>query len=202
MNNKKAIVTITFLSIVVIAVIAIAIGNNIYKNDLQENVDIYISSVSLVENPDDPKNEEVYGLLNQFFNQTVGDICVQYDPLKEFSEAEKAMKFDLNTFNVFKIEIACEQRNSAENKKVFGKLIDYCKISKFMKVPCNVSSDIFTENTLYYFVSKEYSEEDVKQYLKNTGSPIYVCIGKDELRPIVNYNTTIFYEPDNKSAIQ
>jgi len=87
MNNKKAIVTITFLSIVVIAVIAIVIGNNIYKNVLQENVDIYISSVSLVENPDDPKNEEVYGLLNQFFNQTVSDICVHYDPLKEFSEA-------------------------------------------------------------------------------------------------------------------
>lgn len=202
MNNKKAIVTITFLSIVVIAVIAIVIGNNIYKNVLQENVDIYISSVSLVENPDDPKNEEVYGLLNQFFNQTVGDICVHYDPLKEFSEAEKAMKFDLNTFNVYKIEVACDKKNTAKDKFIYAMITDFCQESKYMKVPCNVSSNICSENTLYYFVSKEYNEEDVKQYLKNTGSSIYVCIGKDELRPIVKYNKTIFFSSEKISTTQ
>ena len=202
MNNKKAIVTITFLSIVVIAVIAIVIGNNIYKNVLQENVDIYISSVSLVENPDDPKNEEVYGLLNQFFNQTVSDICVHYDPLKEFSEAEKAMKFDLNTFNVYKIEVACDKKNTAKDKFIYAMITDFCQESKYMKVQCNVSSNICSENTLYYFVSKEYSEEDVKQYLKNTGSSIYVCIGKDELRPIVKYNKTIFFSSEKISTTQ
>lgn len=159
--------------------------------------------MSLVENPDDPKNEEVYGLLNQFFNQTIGDICVHYDSLKEFSEAEKAMKFDLNKFNVYKIGIACNKREAAADKYVFATETDFCRESKYMEVPCNVSSNICSENTLYYFVSKEYSEEDVQQYLKNTGSSIYVCIGKDELHPIVKYNKTIFsvlkkYLPINK----
>lgn len=192
MKKKKIITLVSVFSIFLLIITSAVVGRNMYKKNLKENVDIYISSVSLVENPDDPKNEEVYGLLNQFFNQTVGDICVYYDPLKEFSEAEKTMKFDLNTFNVYKIEVACDKKNTAKDKFIYAMITDFCQESKYMKVPCNVSSNICSENTLYYFVSKEYNEEDVKQYLKNTGSSIYVCIGKDELHPIVKYNKTIF----------
>lgn len=191
-KNKYMIIVSVIIAVAVIAT-ATVVGR-IYKENLKENVDIYISSVSLVENPDDPNNENVYGLMERFFNQTVGDICVYYDPLKEFSEAEKAMKFDLNAFNVYKIEVACDKRNTAEDKSVFAMITDFCQESKYMYVPCNLSSDICSENTLYYFVSKEYSEEDVKQYLEKTGSSIYVCIGKDELRPIVNFNKTIYYK--------
>lgn len=194
---KKKITIITAVVLLFALIVAAVIGRNIYKKNLKENVDIYISSVSLVENPNDPNNENVYGLMERFFNQTVGDICVYYDireGAKEISEAEKAMKFDLNAFNVYKIEIACDKRDAAEDKYVFARQTDFCQESKYMYVPCNVSSDICTENTLYYFVSKEYSEEDVKQYLKNTGGSIYVCIGKDELRPIINFDKTIYYK--------
>lgn len=194
-KNKYMIIVSVIIAVAVIAT-ATVVGRNIYKENLKENVDIYVSSVSLVENPDDPNNENVYGLMERFFNQTVGEICAHYDMQDEFTEAEKSMKFDLNTFNVYKIEIACDKRDAAEDKYVFARQTDFCQESKYMYVPCNVSSDICSENTLYYFVSKEYSEEDVKQYLKNTGSSIYVCIGKDEIRPIVNYNKTIFYEPE------
>ncbi len=188
------IVVSAIIAVAVIAATAV-IGKNVYAKSLQKNVDIYISSVSLVENPDNPNNVNIYGLLNQFFNQTVGDICAFYDTQDKFTEAEKSMKFDLSKF---KIKIACDKKNAAKNKFVFARITDFCQESKYMYVPCNVSSDICAENTLYYFVSKEYSEEDVKQYLKNTGSSIYVCIGKDELRPIVNYDKTIFYEPEKR----
>ena len=176
-KNKYMIVVSAIIAVAVIAATAV-IGKNVYAKSLQKNVDIYISSVSLVENPDNPNNVNIYGLLNQFFNQTVGDICAFYDTQDKFTEAEKSMKFDLSKFNVYKIKIACDKKNAAKNKFVFAR--------------------ITAENTLYYFVSKEYSEEDVKQYLKNTGSSIYVCIGKDELRPIVNYDKTIFYEPEKR----
>lgn len=205
MKNKKIIILVSILAISSLIIITAVVGRNIYKENLKKNVDIYISSVTLVENPDDSDNEEVYGLLSQFFNQTVGDICVHYDMregAKEISEAEKAMKFDLNTFNVYKIEIACDKRDAAEDKYVFARQTDFCQESKYMKVPCNISSNICSENTLYYFVSKEYNEEDVKQYLKNTGSSIYVCIGKDELRPIVKYNKTIFFSSEKISTTQ
>lgn len=196
-KNKYMIVVSAIIAVAVIAATAV-IGKNVYAKSLQKNVDIYISSVSLVENPDNPNNVNIYGLLNQFFNQTVGEICAHYDTQDEFTEAEKSMKFDLSKFNVYKIKIACDKKNAAKNKFVFARITDFCQESKYMYVPCNVSSDICAENTLYYFVSKEYSEEDVKQYLKNTGSYIYVCIGKDELRPIVNYDKTIFYEPEKR----
>ena len=196
MTNKKIITIASVITVVLLIIISMIIGINIYKNHLKKSVDIYISSVSLVENPDDPNNEEVYGLLSPYYNQTVGDICVYYDVLKEFSEAEKNMKFDLNKFNVYKIEIACDKKNTAEEKFVFARITDFCRDSEYMNVPCNVSSNICVENTLYYFVSKEYSEENVEQYLKNTGNSIYIYIGKDELHPIVKYNKTIFYEPE------
>ncbi len=199
-KNKYMIVVSAIIAVAVIVATAV-IGKNVYAKSLQKNVDIYISSVSLVKNPDNPNDEEVFGLLKQYFNQTVRDICVYYDihdTDKEFSEAEKSMKFDLSKFNIYKIKIACDKKNAAKNKFVFARITDFCQESKYMYVPCNVSSDICAENTLYYFVSKEYSEEDVKQYLKNTGSSIYVCIGKDELRPIVNYDKTIFYEPEKR----
>ncbi len=201
MRKKKGIIGIAVIIVVAVIVATAIIGKNTYVKNLPKNVDIYISSVSLVENPDNPNNVNIYGLLNQFFNQTVRDICVYYDihdTDKEISEAEKSMKFDLSKFNVYKIKIACDKKNAAKNKFVFARITDFCQESKYMYVPCNVSSDICAENTLYYFVSKEYSEEDVKQYLKNTGSYIYVCIGKDELRPIVNYDKTIFYEPEKR----
>lgn len=203
MNKKRTMIVASF-SIIIMVTVIITIGRNIYKKNLLENVDIYISSVSLIENPDDKNNEEIYGLLQQFFNQTVGDVYAFYDIREgstKISEAEKAMKFDLNTFNVYKIKIACDKKNVAENKFVFARITDFCHESIYMNVPCNVSSNICSENTLYYFVSKEYDEEDVKQYLKNTGSPIYICIGKDELRPIINYNKTIFYEPNKGSPV-
>lgn len=199
MKKKKYMAVASVMIAIAVIATAAVIGKNIYVRNLPKNVDIYISSVSLVENPDDANNENVYGLMERFFNQTVGDICVHYDMregAKEISEAEKSMKFDLNTFNVYKIKIAYDKRDTAADKYVFARITDFCQESKYMYVPCNVSSDICSENTLYYFVSKEYSEEDVKQYLKNTGSSIYLCIGKDEIRPIVNYNKTIFYEPE------
>ncbi len=198
MRKKKGIIGIAVIIVVAVIVATAIIGKNTYVKNLPKNVDIYISSVSLVENPDNPNNVNIYGLLNQFFNQTVGDICAFYDTQDKFTEAEKSMKFDLSKFNVYKIKIACDKKNAAKNKFVFARITDFCQESKYMYVPCNVSSDICAENTLYYFVSKEYSEEDVKQYLKNTGSSIYVCIGKDELRPIVNYDKTIFYEPEKR----
>ena len=68
------IVVSAIIAVAVIAATAV-IGKNVYAKSLQKNVDIYISSVSLVENPDNPNNVNIYGLLNQFFNQTVGDIC-------------------------------------------------------------------------------------------------------------------------------
>lgn len=205
MKKKKIITLVSVFSIFLLIITSAVVGRNIYKKNLKENVDIYISSVSLVENPDNPNNEEIYGLLKQFFNQTVGDICVYYDIYdcnKEISEAEKNMKFDLNTFNVYKIEVACDKKNTAKDKSIYAMITDFCQESKYMKVPCNVSSNICSENTLYYFVSKEYNEEDVKQYLKNTGSSIYVCIGKDELHPIVKYNKTIFFNPEKTFATQ
>ena len=167
-KNKYMIVVSAIIAVAVIAATAV-IGKNVYAKSLQKNVDIYISSVSLVKNPDNPNDEEVFGLLNQYFNQTVRDICVYYDihdTDKEISEAEKSMKFDLSKFNVYKIKIACDKKNAAKNKFVFARITDFCQESKYMYVPCNVSSDICAENTLYYFVSKEYSEEEVKQYLK------------------------------------
>ncbi len=188
-KNKYMIVVSAIIAVAVIAATAV-IGKNVYAKSLQKNVDIYISSVSLVENPDNPNNVNIYGLLNQFFNQTVGDICAFYDTQDKYVIDNKV--------NVYKIKIACDKKNAAKNKFVFARITDFCQESKYMYVPCNVSSDICAENTLYYFVSKEYSEEDVKQYLKNTGSSIYVCIGKDELRPIVNYDKTIFYEPEKR----
>ena len=201
MKKKKHIV-ITVIITVIVIVIALLAGRTVYEKNLQKNVDIYISSVSLIENPDDPSDEDTYDLLNRFFNQTVGDICVYYDPEIVLSEAEKSMSFDLNKFNVYKIDIECNKKNSAENKFVLGIITDFCEESKFMYVPCNVSSNICVENSRYYFVSKEYSEEDVKQYLKNTGSLISVYIGKDELRGITEYNKTIFYEPDKAPTAQ
>lgn len=150
-KNKYMIVVSAIIAVAVIAATAV-IGKNVYAKSLQKNVDIYISSVSLVENPDNPNNVNIYGLLNQFFNQTVGEICAHYDTQDEFTEAEKSMKFDLSKFNVYKIKIACDKKNAAKNKFVFARITDFCQESKYMYVPCNVSSDICAENTLYYFV--------------------------------------------------
>lgn len=192
--TKKHKITVSVIAVLAI-IVTVIVGKNIYKENLIKNVDIYISSVSLIENLDVSKNENVYDLIEPFFYQTVGDICVQYDPLKEFSETQKAMKFDLSKFNVYKITIACDMKNIAEDKYVSSSLIDFCKEETYMQVPCNVSSNICVDDTLYYFVSNEYSEEDVKHYLKNTGIPIYTNIGKDVLHGIVNYEQTIFYKP-------
>lgn len=208
MKNKKVILLISIFAVFSLMITSAVVGINIYKKSILKNVDIYISAVTLVENPDDPNNEEVYGLLNQFFNQTVGDICVYYDTYsseaeteKEFTEAEKAMKFDLDKYNVYKFDVVCENTNSAEDKFIFVKARDFCSESKYMKAPCNVSSCILLEPQ-YYFISKEYSEEDVKEYLKNTGSSVNVYIGKDELRPIANYDKAIFYEPEKATTVQ
>ena len=89
-KNKYMIVVSAIIAVAVIAATAV-IGKNVYAKSLQKNVDIYISSVSLVENPDNPNNVNIYGLLNQFFNQTVGDICAFYDTQDKFTEAEKSI---------------------------------------------------------------------------------------------------------------
>lgn len=92
MRKKKGIIGIAVIIVVAVIVATAIIGKNTYVKNLPKNVDIYISSVSLVENPDNPNNVNIYGLLNQFFNQTVRDICVYYDihdTDKEISEAEK-----------------------------------------------------------------------------------------------------------------
>ena len=197
MKVKKSMVGVTVIVVLAIMVNSVIIGRNIYKESLKKNVDIYISSVSLIEKPDDPKNENIYDLIEQFINLTVGDICVYYDTRymdKEFSETEKSMKFDLSNFNLYIITISCDKKNIAKNKYVFSALKEFCQADIYMNVPCNVSSDICGDNTLYYFVSKEYNEEDVKHYLKDTGIPIYTNIGKDELHSIVNYNQTIYFK--------
>ena len=62
MKVKKSMVGVTVIVVLAIMVNSVIIGRNIYKESLKKNVDIYISSVSLIEKPDDPKNENIYDL--------------------------------------------------------------------------------------------------------------------------------------------
>ena len=58
-KNKYMIVVSAIIAVAVIAATAV-IGKNVYAKSLQKNVDIYTSSVSLVENPDNPNNVNIY----------------------------------------------------------------------------------------------------------------------------------------------
>lgn len=191
-NKKKAIAVVMAVSMAATA--AVFIGNSIYNQKLRENVDIYISSVSVIENPDDPNNEEMYGL-EPFFNMTAEELYVYHITDPELSETQKKTKMNLNQYNVFKIEFECNKANCAEDKYVYASINNTGNGIKYIQVPCNVSDNICNENYVYYFVSKEYSEEEIKQYLENNGTQIYTYIGLDELRPLATYEQTIFYKP-------
>lgn len=174
---------------------------------MQKNIDIYIESVSLIKNPEDPNDLDTYDILNRYINKTVNDIAVYYDASiygREFSDSEKNMKFDLEKFNVYKLSVVAE--NATENKLLICKNTDFCLESKFILVPTDFPLTCIGGNyrttDYYYFVSKEFSEEEFIQYLKNTGIITYIIIGEDELHPIIEYEKRVFFYPNKTSILQ
>lgn len=162
---KKKWIFIVLIVLISVFVLIIAI-NNVYIKNSKDKIYGKIETVEYIKDP----TEDEY--LNSFLNTSVNDNKYAFgDAYNSFSNSEIEMKFDLKSYNVYKIS-ATFQNDS--NMTTIVTMKNYIGDNKFIVVPSqipyiNVANNSKSSWEYYVFVSKKYTEKDLIDYLKNQG---------------------------------
>ena len=190
MKMKKWI-PVCLISVVLI-IIAAVIGHKIYIRNLKDNVKISIASISMTTN----LNEDAWW--QNVLGQTA-DVLLPDAQLYgiELSETEQQMQYDLNRFNVYQVDIVVQ--NATEDVEYMITPLLWCKENAYIWVEDDAGLRVAKEAgsstiSAVYFVSKTYTPEDVEQYLKTSGMPVYVSINKNDIHEITSYNEQIYFK--------
>lgn len=152
--------------IAVIAVLAaaalVAVGaNTAYILTARQKVSGYIRSITLVENP---QQEDGF---DQYLGTTIGYWH------SELSDSQKNMTYNTDQFNVYKIEAHFE---NGSGMKAFIQLQDICRENEYMLLItntasyCDINSQSNADWTYYAFISKDYTLQDIENYLAENGA--------------------------------
>ena len=163
-NNLKLtlVLSITILVLILSAITICKI--NIYGS--QKNISGEIEKVILIPNPENDS------IIKGYINSSVGENKYNFgDNYNSFSDAEKDMKFDLNEYNVYKV-VATFQNNS--NIPIVVTMNDCIESNQYIVIPSVIPYIEVVENSYesweyYVFISKEYSQSDIDNYLKLQG---------------------------------
>lgn len=202
MRNKKRkskICLIVIAVVVLIALAAVGIRAVVKSASIRHYVgqmDGYVDSVTYVS---DPQNVE---LVSVYLGQTLEESQINYnDPSHTFSDEENSMRFDLDTYNVYKVHVVF-QNNSNKDAGIIAS--DYCSVGQYLLVPPQIYSDVWMHSSssadFYYFVSKSLDQADVEEYLTTNGLNLKIQIISDNGIDEFGYGEKTVFLNDDASA--
>lgn len=159
--TKKAKSLIAVIAVLAAAAVIAVGANTAYILTQRQKVSGYIRSITQVE---DPQQEDGF---DQYLGTTIGYWH------SELSDAQKDMTYNTDQFNVYKIEAQFE---NGSGMKAFIQLQDICREEEYMLLItdvasyCNIDSQSSAGWTYYAFVSKDYTLQDIENYLAENGA--------------------------------
>ena len=153
---------------VILAFVIIAVSlNYMYVFYSRQKVNAYIKDIVIINEPQE--TEEIAKVLNT----TISDNFDWQDnaSFENLSDDEKNMAYNLDDYNVYRVDTIFVNKS---NINVSVSVKDYCSIDKYMAVPTifgyNATASGESETySYYYFISKDYSLDEIQDYLKNNG---------------------------------
>lgn len=171
--------------ILIFVIIAVSL-NYIYVFYSRQKVSAYIQDIVIINEPQ--KTEEIVKVLNT----TVKDNFDWQDNLsfKSLSDDEKNMTYNLDDYNVYRIDTVFVNKS---NINVSASIKDYCSVDKYMAVPTifgynAIASGESETYSYYYFISKDYSLDEIQDYLKNNGINYNTIFEKEHSGGFFNLN--------------
>lgn len=159
--TKKTKSLIAVIAVLVAAAVIAVGANTAYILTARQKVSGYIRSITLVENP---QQEDGF---DQYLGTTIGYWH------SELSDSQKNMTYNTDQFNVYKIEAHFE---NGSGMKAFIQLQDICRENEYMLLItntasyCDINSQSNADWTYYAFVSKDYTLQDIENYLTENGA--------------------------------
>lgn len=175
-NRKKGLIVIAAVVLIALAVVGIrAAVKAVSIRNYVSQMDGYVDSITLVS---DPQNVE---LVSVYLGQTLEESQIDYDaPDLSFTDEENAMRFDLNTYDVYQVHVVF---NNDSDKEAGIMAADYCEAGSYLLVPPQIYSDVWMHSSaevdFYYFVSKSFGQSDVEAYLAANGLHLKIQIISD-----------------------
>lgn len=159
--TKKTKSLIAVIAVLVAAALVAVGANAVYVFSARQKVSGYIRSITLVENV---QQEDGF---DQYLGTTIGYWH------SELSDSQKNMTYNTDQFNVYKIEAHFE---NGSGMKAFIQLQDICRENEYMLLItntasyCDINSQSNADWTYYAFVSKDYTLQDIENYLAENGA--------------------------------
>lgn len=159
--TKKAKSLIAVIAVLAAAAVIAVGANTAYILTQRQKVSGYIRSITLVENV----QQEEY--LARYVGTEIGSLYTQ------ITGAEKNMVYNTQDYNIYKIETVFANDS---NVKVSVQLPEVCRENTFMLLIADTASycDVIQKSesiwTYYAFVSKDYTLQDIENYLAENGA--------------------------------
>lgn len=159
--TKKTKSLIAVMAVLVAAALVAVGANAVYILTARQKVSGYIRSITLVE---DVQQEDGF---DQYLGTTIGYWH------SELSDSQKNMTYNTDQFNVYKIEAHFE---NGSGMKAFIQLQDICRENEYMLLItntasyCDINSQSNADWTYYAFVFKDYTLQDIENYLAENGA--------------------------------
>lgn len=159
--TKKTKSLIAVIAVLVAAALVAVGANAVYVFSARQKVSGYIRSITLVE---DVQQEEY---LAQYVDTEIGSLYTQ------ITGAEKNMVYNTQDYNIYKIETVFANNS---NVKVSVQLPEVCRENTFMLLIADTASycDVIQKSesiwTYYAFVFKDYTLQDIENYLAENGA--------------------------------
>lgn len=159
--TKKAKSLIAVIAVLVAAALVAVGANTAYILTQRQKVSGYIRSITQVE---DVQQEEY---LARYVDTEIGNLYTQ------ITGAEKNMVYNTQDYNIYKIETVFANDS---NIKVSVQLPEVCRENAFMLLIADTASycDVIQKSesiwTYYAFISKDYTLQDIENYLAENGA--------------------------------
>lgn len=182
--TKKTKSLIAVIAVLVAAALVAVGANAVYILTARQKVSGYIRSITLVENP---QQEDGF---DQYLGTTIGYWH------SELSDSQKNMTYNTDQFNVYKIEAHFE---NGSGMKAFIQLQDICRENEYMLLItntasyCDINSQSNADWTYYAFVFKDYTLQDIENYLAENGATYSAMFQRE--RSGGYFNVTAKYTP-------
>lgn len=182
--TKKTKSLIAVIAVLVAAALVAVGANTAYILTARQKVSGYIRSITLVENP---QQEDGF---DQYLGTTIGYWH------SELSDSQKNMTYNTDQFNVYKIEAHFE---NGSGMKAFIQLQDICRENEYMLLItntasyCDINSQSNADWTYYAFVFKDYTLQDIENYLAENGATYSAMFQRE--RSGGYFNVTAKYTP-------
>ena len=159
--TKKAKSLIAVIAVLAAAAVIAVGANTAYILTQRQKVSGYIRSITQVE---DVQQEEY---LARYVDTEIGNLYTQ------ITGAEKNMVYNTQDYNIYKIETVFANDS---NIKVSVQLPEVCRENAFMLLIADTASycDVIQKSesiwTYYAFISKDYTLQDIENYLAENGA--------------------------------